>query len=210
MPDNVHKYGFRPYRAVHSAAPMPMVQSVATAQDDQDDSANSINLNVGDPVIPVSTGGVGICQADTPCLGIISGIKTYWDGSFMRSGTYLPNATTWGTVESRRSLIYVLPASAYIWEIDVDDKTTATTRATYQALVGENCQHTTPGDTSAVTADPFLDISDHATTHNHSWRIVGISDTADNRYFDGSYVKLLVQINESYEAGSPTTMVAGI
>jgi hypothetical protein len=190
-----------------------IVVGVANAQDDTSDgAANSICLSVGDPLKLVNTGGVTIANTQEAPYIIMTGVVQYWDGTVMRSGNNLPNQTTWGTVESRRSLIRGLPVMSAIWEIDCDDATTATTRAAYHALINENAEHTTPGVAwnSTYKADPYLDISVHATTHDFEWRIVGISDTKENRFWDGNYVKLLVAANRSQEAGSPTTMHVGV
>jgi len=187
---------------------------VATAQDDVDDSANSVNINIGDPVKKVSTGGVMVALTTEIVYGIVLGIETYYDAAtgLMRSGPYYPNQTTWGTVEARRGYVLVAPAAQGVWEIDVDDKTTFTTEATYRAAVGENAEHVVPGNTANASADPYLDISGHATTATLGWRIVDISPTQYNRDFSGSYVKVLVRVNESAEAGMPATgsIVAGV
>lgn len=215
MADNVHLYGFRwSVSANGSAQPYVQRMHVATAQDDVDDSSNSVNINIGDPVKKVSTGGVMVALTTEIVYGIVMGIERYYDAStgLMRSGPYYPNQTAWGTVEARRGYVLVAPAAQGIWEIDCDDKVTATTEATYRALVGENSEHVVPGNTSATSADPYLDISLHATTATLGWRIVDISPTQYNRDFSGSYVKVLVRVNESAEAGMPATgsIVAGV
>jgi hypothetical protein len=214
MADNTHYYGFRWSVAANGgkACPVPERQHVASGQDDQDDSSNSVDLNVGDPVKRISTGGVTLAQTTDAVYGIIVAVAPYWDGTRMTPGNKLPNQTTWGTVEERRSYVYVVPVSAGVWEIDCDDKVTATTLAAYRALIGENAEHTTPGNTALTSADPYLDISGHATTATLSWRIVDVSPTLANEDFSGSYVKLLVQINESQQAGFPASgsIVAGV
>jgi hypothetical protein len=209
--DNTHIYGFRWHSAVYGYAPPPIIEcSVASGQDDQDTSTNSIDLNVGDPVKLVTTGGVTIAQGGDAVYGIIMGIKQYWDGTKMVIGNKLPNQTTWGTVEERRSIVLVTPASAGIWEVDCDDKVTYTTRALYQAAMNGNVVHTTPGNTSDTSADPYIDISDVATDETYEWRLVGISPTAANRDFSGSYVKVLVRVNESEEAGAAAAKNPGV
>ena len=216
MGDNAHLYGFR-WSVSANGAPTPYVQRmhVASAQNDTNDGAGfSVNINVGDPVKKVSTGGVMVALTTEIVYGIVVGVGQYYEASsgLMRSGPYYPNQTTWGTVEARRGYVLVAPAAQGVWEIDCDDKVTATTEATYRALIGENSEHVCPGVSAAASADPMLDISLHATTATLGWRIVDISPTKYNRDFSGSYVKVLVRVNESAEAGMPATgsIVAGV
>jgi hypothetical protein len=205
MADNTHQYGFR----FHSWKNGPVdwvVRGVATAQNDTDDgAAHSVGLWPGDPVKQVNTGGVTLAITTEACWGIIMGVKQYWDGTVVRKGSYLPNATAWGTVESRRSELYVCPVEAAYWEIDCDDAVTATTRAAYHAFIGENCTHVCPGIAwgSTYKADPKLDISLHAVTNTLVWRIEGISSTKQNRFWDGNYVKLIVSCNQAQRANAP-------
>jgi hypothetical protein len=133
-------------------------------------------------------------------------------------GPKLPNQTTWGTVEERRSEVLVIPASWGIWEIDCDDTAAAyDTKGEYEAFVGENVTHTVPGgNASGVaptdSADPYIDISTHATTNTLSWRIEGVSKTLENQDYTGAYVKMLVSVNLSQEAGACASgnAVAGV
>lgn len=203
MANNTHLYGFRWHSARNGGKemPAPMRKHVATSQNDQSDgAAASVDLNIGDPVKLVSTGGVTLANTTDAVYGIIVGIAPYWNGTAMTPGKKLPNQTNWGTVESRRSYVYVVPAKAGYWEIDVDEATTFTTEATYRAAIGENVDHTCVG--SGTTADPRIDISGHATTSTLGWRIEDISPSLHNRDFSGTNVKIIVSVNESQEAGS--------
>jgi hypothetical protein len=195
-----------------------MVKSVASGQDDVDDAAVSVGLYPGDPVKLVSTGGVIISLTTEAVWGIVVGILPYWDGTRMVPGPKLPNQTTWGTVEERRSQVLVVPASAGVWEIDCDDTAAAyDTKGEYEAFVGENVTHTVPGGTASGvaptdSADPYIDISTHATTNTLTWRIEGVSPTAENQDFATTYVKMLVSINLSQEHGESASgnAVAGV
>jgi hypothetical protein len=189
--------------------------TVATAQDDVDDSANSVNIWPGDPLKTMATGGVKVALTTEEVDYICCGIYPYYDAStgIMKHGKYYPNATAWGTVEARRGWVACYRADAYIWEVDVDDKVTATTYAGYVAHINANCAFVVPGDTTKVAADPYADISTvDPTDVDDSLRIVGISDTIHNRDFSGSYVKLLVEFNLTGLAGTPeaSELVAGI
>jgi hypothetical protein len=215
MGDNLHLYGFRPYASrVGGVIPPPIPMSVASAQDDQDDSSRSININKGDPLLYVSTGGVIVAKTTTIVSYICAGVLRYYDAAdgLMKTGKHYPNATTWGTVEARRGWVLAWPVRDIIWEIDVDDKTTATTKATYEALVHNNFEHVVPGNTANASADPYADVSSAANTATLGWRFVGVSPTKLNQDFAGAYVKMLCVINESGEAASPATgsIVAGI
>lgn len=218
MADNVHLYGFRWSVAANGgrACPVPIRCYVASGQNDQaDGAAFSVHLRVGDPVKLVNTGGVSLANTtEAPC-GVIVGIERYYEAStgLMRSGPYYPNQTTWGTVEARRGRILVVPATAGRWEIDVDDKVTATTYATYRALMGENATHTCAGGGVAanLAANPLIDISTHATTNTLIWRLEDLSQTAYNRDYSGSNVKVIVSVNASCEAAmaAAASLVAG-
>ena len=207
--NNVALYGFRPYRCL--ATPGVIRKSVATAYQAQDDGTSfSVDLNIGDPLQLVSTGTVALANTTVACYGVLAGVAPYWDGTRMAIGNKLPGGTTWGTVEERRSYVYVYPAENWIFEVDVDDNVTATTRAAYQAFVGENCTHTCVGDTTSAEARPLLDISLHATTAGLVWRIVDISDSMYNQDYSGTRVKLLVQANITQAPGQAATTIAGV
>lgn len=210
MADNTHYYGFRWARSYNGKeCPSPILHTVATGYSATAGTASTaVSLSPGDPVKLVAGGGVELCAAGNGVYGIVTAVAPYYDGTKMVPGTKLPAGTAWGTVEERRSYVYVVPARAGYWEIDVDDKTTATTKAAYVALLGSIADHALPA--SGATADPMLDISTFGTTGGGQWRIDAISNTVDNRYFDGLYVKLIVRVNESQEAGSPATALDGI
>lgn len=212
MANNVHKYGFRWVKGWNGSnnIPQPIRKTVATGQDDQDDGSNSVDLNIGDPVKLVSTGGVALALTTNSIYGIISGIRPYWDGNVMRPRNKLPNQTSWGTVEARRSWVDVIPITSGLWEIDADENTSATTFAAYVAFLGENCNHTVPGNTSATSADPYLDISSHATTAALELRLVGISQSAENKDFSGTNVKLYVAANTSELPTQAATTIIGV
>lgn len=212
--DNVQRYGFRWSIAGNGgkSCPNPIMYSVASGQDDKaDDTTTSLDINIGDPVNLVNTGGVIIAQTTEAVFGIVMSISPYWDGTRMAFGDKLPNQTTWGTVEDRRSWVGVVPASAGTWEIDCDTDAALTTKAHYEAIVGENVTHLCAGAVT-LTAGPILDISTHATTNTLTWRLVGVSRTLENNDFSGDYVKMLVQINLGQEAGFAASgnAVAGV
>jgi hypothetical protein len=204
MPANRAKYGFRFFRGIDGSLNMPAPEEmiVATSQSfDVSGGAANVYLRPGDPVIKLSTGGVNLCngtensQTAVGPYGIVVGIKSYWDGTVMKPSNRLPSDIAWGTNLDRQSKVYVIPFNAAIWEIDVDDSSTATTEAAYQAFIGENADYQLKGASGESYAAPRLDISTHATTNTPTCRIVGVSPSMENRYFDGDYVKLLVRAN---------------
>ena len=200
MANNVHKYGFRPVKPWKGTqTPEGLECAVADSyQATSDGAASNVDLNVGDPVLLVSTGTVGLATTTVDVWGIICAIKPYWNGSAMTYGNRLPGGTTGGTLISRQSRVMVIPVEQYVWEIDVDENTTATTYAAYQAFIGENADHTCVADVTNASrpkANPRLDISGHNTTNSLGWRIVGISDSLENADFTGTNVKLHVVCN---------------
>jgi hypothetical protein len=201
MANNTAKYGFRFVRSRSGGTNLPTPIEMAVADSYQatsDGAASNVDLNIGDPVLLVSTGTVGLATTTADVWGVIVGFKPYWNGTAMTPTNRLPGGTTGGSNITRQSRVLVVPVENNIFEVDVDDNTTATTYAGYQAFIGENADHVCVADltnTSRPKANPKLDISVHATTNTLGWRIVGISDTAENQDFSGTGVKLLVMCN---------------
>lgn len=216
MADNQHKYGFRFHRGLWGHEPKPVEYAVADAyQATIDGGGTNVDLNIGDPVKMVSDGTVALANTTDLVLGIVIGVARIYESATgaVRPSDRVPGATTGGGLLDRQTKVLVVPAKSAEWEIDCDDAVTATTEAAYQALVNENVEHTCPGDTTVSTrpkADPKIDISGHNTTAGLGWRIVGISRTAWNKDFSGANVKLIVRVNDSQEAGSAATNVAGV
>ena len=209
MADNLAQYGFRPFSRRTSAP--PVLRSVATGQDDRDDAAASVGINIGDPVTQVDTGGVIVCKTTVKPWGIVVGINAYYDGTRMVFGKALPNQTSWGSVEDRRSLLLVQPVESYNWEIDCDNATlpagAATTRALWETVIGNNVTHVCVK--VGTKATPLIDISTAATTEDLVWRIERISPTLYNKDFTGANVKIVVSCNDGMWAGMPATSIVG-
>lgn len=195
MADNDARYGLRIHSTLSgSGTPVPEVMVVATGYQGSLNSTD-VDINIGDPIKRVAAGTAQHCDAGDDIYGVCVGIKQYWDGTVVRSGPSLPGATAWGTVEERRSEILVVRADQCVWEIDCDDKTTATTLPAYRLLQGTNADFAYGGaDAATDKAHPRLDISDAATSEG-TMRIVGVSPTPFNVDFSGLYVKLLVIAN---------------
>lgn len=224
MADNAPKYGFRPYKAKTHSPSLRQPRHVATAYGavvDPNASGTAsvdVGLSVGDPVRLVADGSFSLAVAATTgapvaARGIIVGFDGVWDGDIKRFKDYVPHGHAWGTIWERAPKVQWLAVEDYIWEIDVDDIVTATTEATYRALIGMNANHVCTGDvtdTGKPLARPRLDISTIATTATLFWRVVGVSPTSENRYFDGANVKLLVEANVSQTPGMAATPGAGV
>jgi len=220
---NRHQYGFRwAWSYNGNTMPAAEVWPVASGQNDVDDAAAAININVGDPVARVNTGGVIVATTGVDPYGIVVGINQYWDGTNLRKGKFLPHATLW-TSEALRSEVLVIPVRAGYWECDCDDGVTATTPATYRALRHSNVTHVCPGNTVQANANPMLDISTTNVTNTLEWRIVDVSRTMENQDFatlttvgtpaiTSAFVKLIVRSNVSTEAGEVASggAVAGL
>lgn len=201
MADNQLRYGFRWKRGLHSGGqPRTFRARVASAY-----QATSVDLWPGDPVKMVSDGTIALCAAGDATYGIIAGIAPYYDGVKMVTNDHLPGGTTYSSVLERQSIVYIIPVAGEIFEIVSDDKTTATTEAGYNALIGENCDVSINADATAKRAYPELDISDHKTA-TAGWRIVDIAQRIDID-FTGLYVPLLVTCNEVQESPFNTTGV---
>jgi hypothetical protein len=210
MADNRHLYGFRWSRSYNASAipgPVEWVR-LATAYNGSITGGSAIDTNVGDPMVGLSTGyfahAAGSETTAVAAYGIVVGIGKVWDGSLMQSVNRVVNSGgAYGTNLTRQTKIAVVPVDQGYWEIDCDDKTTATDLAGYLALKGENTNHVlTTG--SEPLANPLLDISLHNTTAL-LWRIVDVSDTIENRDLSGLYTKLIVKANVAQMSWSSST-----
>lgn len=215
MADNSVQYGFKwsvAYNGKPCPSPIEMFVDTAESFDVSGGGANC-DIGAGDLVRIKSTGGLE--QADgteataQAAFGVVVGVSSrgYWDGSVMKPSSTLPSDVAWGTLLERQSRLLVVPVDAGVWECIVDEATTATTEAAYQAFVGENVDHVLTGATANGRLTPKLDISTHATTSTLIWRIVGISPTAANQDFSGANVRLLVRPNVAQLPWSSATGV---
>ena len=212
MTDNVHQYGFRwAYNANGKDMPEPELMDVASGVNFTiPGNATNLNLNVGDPVF-LTAGFLNIAQGNESSgtsqapWGVVVGMGPvgFFNGTRMVRQTFLQSGCAYGAANiDRISQVLVVPFSAGMWEIDVDDNTTATTRAAYQALVGQNCDHqnypNSQGFLNAQLAcNPMLNIASHAAaTATLSMRIRGISKNFANQDLTGKFVKLIVSVNK--------------
>lgn len=212
--DNVKRYGFRWARGYNRQAHPDVFEMPVTSGTNFTVSGfgTNVNLNVGDPVKLDTSGGVTLAggnenaQTSQAAWGVVMGMggQGYFNGARMVRSPVLPSGITYGNVLDRQSKVLVAPFSEGIWEIDVDDNTTATTLLAYQALVGENCDHrlaAAAATAPAFSANPVLNIASHnPATATLSMRIFGVSQTFENQDFSGAWVKLLVTVNKGAEA----------
>jgi len=205
MTDNMRAYaGFKWVRSlVGSTPPSSIPLRVASGYAGSiNGGSGSIDINIGDPVRLLSTGyavhaagNEAAANAAEDIYGIVVAVLPYWDGQVKTFGNRLPYGTAYGSVLERQSYVLVYPAAGHIWEIEVDDATTATTEAGYTALIGENCDHRLTTGSEPKT-NCLLDISTHVAT-TAQWRIHNISQSVANQDFSGAYVRLYVTCNET-------------
>lgn len=218
MADNTAKYGFRLAR-FRSGFSMSSVESAfcITGATFAGGAATAASLRPGDPIVRLNSGAVNVAPGTdgTPgdVLGVVVGIKQYLDPSLANSvtakGNALPSSVAYGTNLDLQSLVYYIPAEAAVWRIQVNDATTATTEAGYQAFVGENCSHIHTALSGELLLKPKLNISTHATTATLDWRIIGIPDRTIQD-FSGANVDLEVICNRPQNFTGATTMWQGI
>ena len=210
MANNAHKYGFRwSYNTNGVPCPKGELMQVASGQNfNVSGDATNLNLNVGDAVAMTASGNLGLmggnenAQTSQAGWGIVVGMGPvgFFNGTRMVRQTFLQSGCTYGSAIERISQVLVVPASAGIWEIDVDDNVTATTQAAYQAFIGENCDHRNTPNDAQLQVNPLLNIASHnPATATLAWRIRGISSNFQNQDFSGTFVKLLVSINKGQE-----------
>lgn len=177
-------------------------------------AGTGVNLHVGDAVTLNTTGAlkiiVGSEGTQTTIWGVIDGFSEQWDatnGVMMPQDRYV-SGTTWGTNMDRMGFAYVIPMVGNLWEVCCDDASTATTKAAYYALFGENCDlvlsadTTNAGDPKVVTK---IDISTHdPATATLQVRLVGFSPRLGIDY-SGLNVPLIVECNKPAQAPFNTT-----
>jgi hypothetical protein len=212
MADNAAVYGFRWAQGYNTKAqPQPIEVAVASAQTfTVSGLGGTFNLNVGDLVSYTTTGTIIQCggnengQTSVAVYGVVVGFggQGYYNGTRMVRSPFLPSAVTYGTNVDRQTKVLVVPASAGYWECDCDGvgSATASTYLTYQAFIGENCDHRNNGSTSLLTLNPQLNIASHAAaTATLSWRIMGVSQNFSNQDYTGANVKMIVAVNKGQE-----------
>lgn len=200
MADNVLKYGLR-YVKGHFNLDAAIQRVRVASGYSPTVGGNNVNVTPGDVVKKVSDGTVALCAAGDQPYGVVQRIHPYYDTNLgrMTIGTKLPFNTVYSTNLERQSFVSIIPVQNAIFEAVADDKTTATTQATYTGYIGENVDLINTGDTTRGTVNPMLDISTHATTNTLTWRIVDIAPQI-NIDFTGLYVPLYVTANYSQDA----------
>lgn len=215
MVNNTRLYGFRWSTGYNGRSmPQPVEMAVASAANfTVSGDATNLNLNAGDPVKFNNDGTVSLAggnengQTSQAPWGVVVGMgyQGYYNGTRMVRSPFIPSGVTYGTAVDRQTKVMVVPFSQGYWELDVDDATTATSYLTYQALVGENCDHRLAPNSigfldANLMANPVLNIASHAAaTTTLSMRIVGISQNFSNQDYTGLYVKMVVAVNKGGE-----------
>ena len=210
---NRKAYGFQPHAPLDGrSSPDPEVFQVATGYQAQDDGTSfSVDLNIGDPVKLVNDGSVALALTTQPAYGIIVSCPQVYDAvkGVVAPAPRVPGATAWGTDLNNQTLVSVVRADSWVFRLQADENTTATTEAAYNALRNQNISHTCVGDTTAKIADPLAGMSTANTTAGLTWRIVGTYPGVDQK-FDETFVTLLVTANLGQSAGQAATTIAGV
>jgi hypothetical protein len=197
---NLHRKGFR--WVGHKNAPSqtnPPIILCPVA----DDFATT--LKIGVPVKRLSTGYIEDADPGDTVFGVFVGAEQYYDSSIgaLRGGPTLPASTSYDTNGSRVSLARVIPARDQLFEINVDDNTTATTYLGYVAFLHENAEWAVGTDGDEVDG-AVLDISGHNTTNTLSVRIEDIPDR-NMQDFSAADVRLVVSFNLIQDTASGNT-----
>jgi len=219
MADNALKYGFRLVRMrggfAHANSEEALIATGAAFNVTA--GAQNASLRPGDPVVMLSTGTVGLAPGTegTPgdIWGIVVGVKQYLDvarNAVTALGNAVPSGLAYGTNLDLQTKVYVIPAEAGVWAVQVNNNTTATTKAGYQAFIGENANQVLTGAASQLLISPKLDIATHATTATLQWRIVGLASDAFNFDYTGNNVELEVICNRAQRQTGAGTMFQGI
>ena len=205
MADNRAKYGFRYYGNLSGSGRMPIQEfRIASTYSAQVASGTTdVGLYVGDVVSLLADGTVALfadnaASEDAAPFGVIAGFSNVKFGpeNKARPSSYYPvGGVTYGDSNTETRVQVVPFTQDIIWEVDVDDAVTATTKAAYEALIGENTVIAAyvpdTADSNKPKANPKIDISVNTTTVD-DFRIWGISKTQDNVDFSGANVKILV------------------
>jgi hypothetical protein len=206
MADNLRRYP-RWVRSQDGAPiPKPIRRYVATGYQAAPGGTN-VDLNVGDPVIPVADGSVAIATAGSSIDGFVHSVERYFNGTVNTIGDRVPGATAWGTVEDRKTIILVQPAANQVYEMVCNDATTFTTEATYRAAIFENADFAFAADVTQKKAFPVIAIAGHAASNALGLRIVDIAPRIDID-FTGLNVPLYVTPNLTRQAPYQTTGIA--
>jgi len=201
---NPYHYGFRWNTAANGGHPVPapIERFLATGYAGAYNTSGYVDLNIGDTIMEVSDGSIAHVtgSAANPSIatglfwGVVVGIKKYYDGTVIRTGNKIPRSTAWAN-DDQQATALVVPITAGVWEVCCDDYVTATTKAGYQAFIGENVEVSFSYNATTKLAHPMLDISSHATTNTLGMQIVGLSPRVEVVDYAGAYVPLLVVAN---------------
>lgn len=214
MADNQAFYGFRWALGYNTKPqPQPIEMMVASGQNfNISGSAVNFDLNVGDLVTILATGGITVAggnenaQPSTAVYGVVVGFGSqgYYNSAVgrMQRALKLPSGVVYGTNVERQSKVLVVPASAGYWEADCDGVggAVASTLLGYQAFVGENIDHQNVANATTLQLNPKLNIASHAAPFTAgAWRIMQVSQNFSNQDFSGANVKLIVGVNKGQE-----------
>lgn len=197
---NPQFYGLRPYIVQGNGHGLSIPKRVASGYT-VTLNGTACGIGIGDPVKLVSDGTVGICEAGQDVFGVVVGVKQYWDGTYLTTGSYVPSASgAYSTNYSRETVVEVCPVNGALF-IGLTDETSSSydTYAEFRAFEGENVSIIQLGTGGRATT--LIDISTHATTNTLVWTIVGVPGPDSQVDFASPYVPLILQANLMQSGG---------
>ena len=187
--------GFRWYKSLSGHA-RPVTHTIRVADD------YGTLLATGDLIRRTTDGtalmAIGSEGSQSNILGLMTGVKQYWDGSVLRKRAFLPASISYDTLLERASIIEYISMEDNLFEVDADtaEGTSYDTRAEIEGLIGENADFVL-GAANGNFPRAVLDISSHNTTSTLQFRIVGLKENELQDYSTTLRLKFIVKCNVS-------------
>lgn len=213
---NRRHYGLRvhKYRGGLESGITPYEYDVADAYTGAVNGVGNIDLYVGDLVRRLANGTVehadgteGGSGAET-AIGVVVGIKQYFNGTYVVSGNFVPRASTGGGRDDRRTIVQVVHLNDADWAVETDDPTAYTTLATYNALRGSNLNLVMLG--TGGKQDAKADVGTVNTTETLHFRILDIDRGPHISDYSAAGVSLILRANLTQLEAQAATPVTGI
>jgi len=202
MADNKARYGLRWIKSFASDSPRGLSVPIASGQVFAPGSATGADLQKGDPVKLLDPGGATFEDVDlTEAIwGVCVGVKQVFDvvRGVLGPAVKVPSGVVYGTNLERQTQIFVIPAENAVWEIDA--AFSLTTRAAWEAIVGQNADLVFTTTAADKNGTPRLAAPTGGGTGAAQMRILGLSPTLENQDLSGANVKLLVEVVETQRA----------
>lgn len=217
MPNNNRRYGFRFHSTQRGGGGRPACfEGILVSGYQATIGVTPVGVSIGDPVLRLASGAYEVF-GDSIALdrhyGVVMGIANFKgaNGRCTPVSYYPPGGTTYST-EAETTRLLIAPFADHIWEIDSVVTPAVSTLAQYRDLMGTNADFlyditTVPSDKPRV--NPYISV-EGLLDPDLAFRLVDVSETAENVHFDGNYVKLLVQLNQGSDPRLGTAGVDGL